>query len=164
MLTGWPWWLSRPTSGIFWRQAGQGPRSVPTGMDLLRWFRFLRAGTGVARDQATRVEARDFCRWLQVTGKQPRPHWRTGDQAGAPAGVPAGQAYAPSVRAHSETVLRAFYDFHLAAGSGPVINPFPLDRPRRGGRAHAHHNPMERYRNERSGLYRPRVPDRIPRS
>ena len=58
----------------------------------------------------------------------------------------------------------AFYDFHLEAGTGPVINPFPLDRSRRGGRAHAHHNPMEPYRNERSGLYRPGVPARIPRS
>jgi len=68
------------------------------------------------------------------------------------------------VRAHSETVLRGFYDFHLAAGSGPIMNPFPLDRARRGGRAHAHHNPMEPYRDERSGLYRPRLPRRIPRS
>jgi site-specific recombinase XerD len=68
------------------------------------------------------------------------------------------------VRAHSETVLRAFYDFHLDAGSGPLVNPFPLDRSRRGGRARAHHNPMEPFRGERSGLYRPRVPDRIPRS
>ncbi len=145
--------------------AGRAESTVRSyGMDLLRWFRFLWAGTGVAWDQATRVEARDFCRWLQVTGKQPRPHWRTGDQAGALVAVPAGEAYAPSVRAHSETVLRAFYDFHLDVGSGPVINPFPLDRSRRGGRAHAHHNPMEPYRNERSGLYRPRVPDRIPRS
>jgi integrase len=131
-------------------------------MDLLRWFRFLRAA-GVAWDQATRVEARDFCRWLQVTGKQPRPHWRTGDHSEL-AAVPAGEAYAPSVRAHSETVLRAFYDFHLDAGSGPVLNPFPLDRSRRGGRPHGHHNPMAPYRHERSGLYRPRVPGRIPRS
>jgi hypothetical protein len=30
------------------------------GMDLLRWFRFLWA-LGVQWDQATRVEARDFC-------------------------------------------------------------------------------------------------------
>jgi hypothetical protein len=104
------------------------------GMDLLRWFRFLQAGTGVAWDRATRAEARDFCRWLQVTGKQPRPHWRAGDQARALVTVRAGEAYAPSVRAHSETVLRAFYDFHLDAGSGPVVNPFPLDRSRRGGR------------------------------
>ena len=146
--------------------AGRAESTVRSyGMDLLRWFRFLQAaGAGVAWDQATRADARDFCRWLQVTGKQPRPHWRAGDQAGALVGVPAGQAYAPSVRAHSETVLRAFYDFHLAVGSGPVINPFPLDRSRRGGRAHAHHNPMEPFRNERSGLYRPRVPGRIPRS
>jgi site-specific recombinase XerD len=143
--------------------AGRAESTVRSyGMDLLRWFRFLRAA-GVAWDQATRVDARDFCRWLQVTGKQPRPHWRTGDH-GELVAVPAGGAYAPSVRAHSETVLRAFYDFHLDAGSGPVINPFPLDRSRRGGRAHAHHNPMEPYRHERSGLYRPRVPDRIPRS
>jgi integrase len=72
--------------------------------------------------------------------------------------------YAPSVRAHSETVLRGFYDFHREAGTGPLVNPFPLDRSRRAGRAHAHHNPIEPYRRERSGLYRPAVPSRIPRS
>jgi hypothetical protein len=76
--------------------AGRAESTVRSyGMDLLRWFQFLWTGTGVAWDQATRVEARDFCRWLQVTGKQPRPHWRTGDQADAVA-VPAGEAYAPS--------------------------------------------------------------------
>jgi integrase len=144
--------------------AGRAEATVRSyGMDLLRWFRFCWAA-GVSWDRATRIEARDFCRWLQVAGKQSRPHWRA--QAEGVASVPAlaGEAYAPSVRAHSETVLRAFYDFHLDAGSGPVINPFPLDRSRRGGRAHAHHNPMEPHRNERSGLYRPRVPNRIPRS
>src|SRR5712675_670472 len=75
--------------------AGRAESTVRSyGMDLLRWFRFLQAGTGVAWDRATRAEARDFCRWLQVTGKQPRPHWRTGDQGGAPVSVPAGEAYA----------------------------------------------------------------------
>jgi len=143
--------------------AGRAEATVRSyGMALLRWFRFLRAA-GVRWDRATRAEACDFSRWLQVAGKQARPHWRRGD-AGGGAAVPAGGAYAPSVRAHSETVLRAFYDFHLDAGSGPLVNPFPLDRSRRGGRAHAHHNPMEPFRSERSGLYRPRVPDRIPRS
>jgi integrase len=68
------------------------------------------------------------------------------------------------VRAHSETVLRRFYDLHRDAGTGPILNPFPLDRSRRGKRANARHNPMEPYRNERTGLYRPRVPTRIPRS
>ncbi|HTW10908.1 MAG TPA: site-specific integrase, partial [Acidimicrobiales bacterium] len=41
---------------------------------------------------------------------------------------------------------------------------FPLDRSRRGGRASAHHNPMEPYRGARSGLYRPRAPARVPRA
>ena len=132
------------------------------GLALLRWFRFCWSDSGVAWDRATRVDARDFSRWLQG-GKHPRPHWRS--PAGAPgAGAGAGEAYAPSVRAHSETVLRSFYDFHRDMGTGPVMNPFPLDRSRRGGRAHAHHNPMEPYRGERSGLYRPRVASRIPRS
>jgi site-specific recombinase XerD len=61
-------------------------------------------------------------------------------------------------------VLRSFYDFHRDTGTGPILNPFPLDGSRRGKRANAHHNPMEPYRNERAGLYRPRVPARIPRS
>jgi site-specific recombinase XerD len=140
--------------------AGRAASTVRSyGMDLLRWFRFLDAA-GVAWDGATRAEARDFSRWLQAGGEQPRrPRVR-----GVLAGLPAGGPYAPSVRAHSETVLRAFYELHRDAGTGPVINPFPLDRSRRGGRAHAHHNPMEPYRDERSGLYRPRVASRIPRS
>jgi len=129
-------------------------------MDLLRWFRFLWA-VGVAWDRVTGGEARDFCRWLQVAAKPARPHWRRPDEpsCAAPAGV-----YAPSVRAHSETVLRSFYDLHRDAGTGPVLNPFPLDRSRRGGRAHAHHNPMEPHRNDRAGRYRATVPTRIPRA
>jgi len=130
------------------------------GMDLLRWFRFTWAA-GVPWNMATRAEARDFSRWMQVAGKPARPHWRSQGPAPQPA---AGAAYAPSVRAHSETVLRCFYDFHLEAGTGPIVNPFPLDRSRRGGRAHAHHNPMEPFRDERTGLYRPVVPARAPRS
>jgi site-specific recombinase XerD len=138
------------------------------GMDLLRWFRFLWA-VGVAWDRASRVEARDFCRWLQVAGKPARPHWRRRDEldsgpAGGAAGGGAGDSYSVSVVAHSETVLRGFYDFHREAGTGPVLNPFPLDRSRRGGRAHAHHNPMEPFQNERSGLYRPKLVSRVPRA
>lgn len=144
--------------------AGKSASTVRSyGLDLLRWFRFCWSDSGVAWDRAGRADARDFSRWLQVAGKQSRPHWRT-VLAGPAAGVGAGGAYAPSVRAHSETVLRLFYDFHRDVGTGPVVNPFPLDRSRRGGRAHAHHNPMEPYGSERGGLYRPRVPSRIPRS
>jgi len=146
--------------------AGRSPATLRSyGMDLLRWFRFL-WGAGVSWERATRTEARDFSRLLQVAAKPVRPHWRHPDltTAAATPGPPAQERYAPSVRAHSETVLRSFYDFHREAGSGPVLNPFPLGRSRRDGRAHAHHNPMEPQRNERAGLYRPKVPTRIPRS
>jgi integrase len=131
------------------------------GNDLLRWFRFLWA-IRVPWVRVTRAEARDFCRWMLMAGKPPRPHWRNQGEAVEPRSTV--EAYAPSVRAHCETVLRCFYEFHLGAGSGPIINPFPLDRTRRGGRAHTHHNPMEPFRNERTGLYRPKVPSRVPRS
>ena len=38
---------------------------------LLRWFRFLWAA-GVPWDQATRAEARDFSRWIQIAVKPGR--------------------------------------------------------------------------------------------
>lgn len=146
------------------------------GMDLLRWFRFLWA-LGVAWDQATRVEARDFCRWLQVTFKPRRPHWRypAGSAPGSGAGLAAagvnvvtgkpsrGDRYAAATVAHCESVLRGFYDFHLEAGTGPMLNPFPLSRHRGSGRARAHHNPMEPFAAQRSGRYRPKLVARAPR-
>jgi len=144
------------------------------GMDLLRWFRFVWAA-GVPWDEATRSEARDFIRWLQVAGKPSRPHWRhPGGQAPprpvmrpAPNPVtgkaPPGPGYAPVTVAHCETVARCFYEFHVQAGTGPMVNPFPLARGRGGRRPNVHRNPMEPFRAERSGLYRPRVVPRAPR-
>jgi site-specific recombinase XerC len=161
-----------------------GGRSVGTqrsyAMDLLRWFRFLWA-IGVEWDQATRLEARDFCCWVQAVDKPIRPHWRRAGEepvetagpvspsrvrrAGVPnavTGKPApGAKYAASTVAHCETVLRSFYEFHLEAGSGPIVNPFPLVR---GGRVNAHGNPMDPIKAQRSGRYRPRVAVRIPRA
>lgn len=147
------------------------------GMALLRWFRFL-AAVGVPWDQATRVEARDFSRWVQAAAKPARPHWRHREEAAGSEPTPAkaqvspnpvtGKAppattYAPATAAHGETVLRSFYEFHLQAGSGPMVNPFPLSRNRGGRGENAHHNPMEPFRNERSGLYRPGLVQRAPR-
>ena len=139
---------------------------------LLRWFRFIWAA-GVDWDQATRAEARDFMRWLQTADKPERVHWRTGRPAGegtAPAPGTAnpvtgkaspGRGFAPATAAHCETVLRAFYEFHVEIGTGPIVNPFPLAR---AGRAHPHHNPAEPFARARAGLYRPRQARRIPRS
>ena len=67
-----------PVAAYFRELQARG-RSAATvrsyGMDLLRWFRFFWA-IGVAWDRATRVEAREFARWLQLAGKPARPHWR----------------------------------------------------------------------------------------
>jgi hypothetical protein len=154
-----------PCDKIRYDNVNSAVRSEPTvrsyGMDLLRWFRFLWA-IEVPWQRATRIEARDFSRWMLVAGKPLRPHWRR--PTVVPKTTQRKESYSTSVRAHSETVLRSFHNFHLDAGTGPVVNPFPLDRARRGRRAHAHHNPMEPHRNERKGLYRPSVPSRIPRS
>ena len=133
-------------------------------LDLLRWLRFCWA-VGVPWDEASRGEARDFSRWMAVTGKPARPHWRHPDESPPPSlPTDATNAYAPSVRAHAETVLRAFYEFHREQDHGPVLNPFPLESSRRGRRANGHHNPMEQFRNERVGVYRPRIPERVPRA
>jgi len=97
------------------------------GLALLRWFRFLGA-VGVSWEQATRVEARDFCRWIGVADKPVLPHWRhrgdpvaesapgraTGVSANPVTGkTPPGTRYRSATAAHSETVLRGFYQFHL---------------------------------------------------
>jgi site-specific recombinase XerD len=123
---------------------------------LLRWFRFTWA-LDVPWKQATRADARDFCRHLQIAGKPGSPLQAA---VPVPGKRPASAKYAPSTVAHCETVCRSFYAYHLEAGTGPVVNPFPLARP---GRAHAHHNPMDPFPQQKSGLFRPRVPRRVPK-
>ena len=162
-------------------------------MDLLRWWRFL-AAVDVRWEQATPVEGRDFSLWIrQVSKPRAGPGSGGGTAAAAGAagadrrrrpqsrreglgrGVPGqvnpvtgkpspGRGCAPRTANHSETVLRTFYDFHREAGSGPMINPFPLDRARRGGRSHAHHNPLDPWPREREGRYRSPVAQRPPRA
>lgn len=156
------------------------PRSY--GMDLLRWWRYLWAFE-IEWDRAVREDARDFMLWMRLADKPVRVHWRhrgkdpaempQPSRTGRPApGTPnrvtgkptIGKKYAPNTRAHCETVLRSFYDFHLDRNTGSLlVNPFPLVRQRRSARANAHHNPEKEHRAERTGLYRPKVPKRIPR-
>ncbi|MGO9218684.1 MAG: tyrosine-type recombinase/integrase [Streptosporangiaceae bacterium] len=168
--------VAEPVS-VFLRDLLASGRSAATlrsyAVDLLRWWRFLDA-VDVEWDRASRVEARDFSCWIQLTVKhrlqttRPQKARLSSRAAGSPnpvTGKPAsGDGYAPSTVAHSETVLRRFYDFHRDGGTGPVLNPFPLDASRRRGRPHAHHNPMDEWRPERTGRYRPVVPKRIPRA
>jgi hypothetical protein len=143
-----PWQLLDPTGEVV-APVATWLRSY--GMDLLRWFRFLWA-VEVCWNHATRTEARDFTRWVQITDKPRSPRLVAGGSNPVTGKTSPGTKYASSTRGHSESVLRGFYEFHREAGSGPMINPFPLVR--RNVRRHAHHNPMEPYRNERTGLDR----------
>jgi integrase len=167
-------------AAAYFRELAACGRPVAThrsyGMALLRWWRFLRA-VGVGWDQATRAEARDFCSWIQLADKPARPHWRY-PGGGAPGAVTAraaagmpnpvtgkpspGRGYATATVMHCESVLRGFYEFHLQAGSGPMVNPFPLARGRR-TRANAHRSPMDPFPGQRAGRYRPKAARRIPR-
>jgi len=146
---------------VFLAEVQAAGRSVATqrsyALDVLRWLRFCWA-MEVPWDQATSWEARDFIRWMMSAAKPARPHWRTGQAARASAVAPGsanpvtgkkapGRGYAASTVAHCESVLRAFYDIHLEAGTG-VVNPFPLAR--RPGRAAAHRSPMDPVPDERA--------------
>lgn len=152
------------------------------GHDLLRWWRFL-AAVDVGWERASPEEGRDFARWMKIADKPRREHWRRrGEKVSGttPVGGNAaksghwvvnevtgkprqGQKFSPATRAHAETVLRAFYDFQMSIGAGPVVNPFPVDRSPRAFRSNAHHDPQDPFRNERKGRYRPKVPKRIPK-
>lgn len=55
--------------------AGRQRRCARMGCYLLRWFRFLSA-VGVEWGKASRVEARDFCRWLTAAPKPARERGR----------------------------------------------------------------------------------------
>lgn len=155
------------------------PRSY--GMDLLRWWRFLWA-YGIEWDRAMREDARDFTLWMKLADKPVRVHWRHRGKdrvetappmprSGRPApGTPnpvtgkltAGVKYAASTRAHCETVLRTFYDWHLERNTGALlVNPFPLVRNRRSARADQ--GSEKKHNAQRTGLYRPKIPQRIPR-
>ena len=167
-------------AAVYFRELAGCGRPAATqrsyGMALLRRWRFIWA-VECPWDEATQVEARDFCSWIQLADKPVRPHWRY-PGGGAPgtmtarpaAGTPnrvtgkpsAGRGYAAATVVHSESVLRGFYDFHLQARSGPMVNPFPLARARR-RRANAHRNPMQPFAGERAGRYRPKLARRIPR-
>ena len=99
--------------------AGRAPATLRSyGMDFLRWWRFLGA-VDVDWRRATRIEARDFSCWIQLTVKHRRRPSAgqvvaTVESVGPPNPVTGkaalGPGYAPATIAHSETVLRGFYE------------------------------------------------------
>lgn len=145
-------------AAVFLRELLAAGRSAGTlrsyGMDLLRWWRFLHA-VKIAWDRATRLEARDFSCWIQVTMKQRRLISRGSNAgtanvsgAGAPnpvTGKPAlGDRYAPATVAHSVLVtwnltaveissLRYDHGLRSRVGHGGVGGEVAGARPSRAG-------------------------------
>ena len=135
--------------------------------DLLRWFRFL-AAVDVGWERAGRAEVRDFVLWLRASVNPARERHREGAPAPGSVNARTGKAhlragYAPATINHALSVLAAFYEFHRASGSGPMVSPVP-PQSRTGGRLDAHHNPLEPFRPHRRGAYRQKQADRLPRA
>ncbi len=109
-----------------------------------------------------------------VAPKQLRPHWRRRDHDAPPArqqpapnaltGKAApGPRYAQATVAHAESVLRAFYDFHLEEGTGPMVNPFPLAAAPAPGAGRRAPQPPRAFRGHARGRYRPKLTEHVPR-
>jgi integrase len=133
--------------------------------DLLRWWRWLRV-VEIDWDKATSAEVKDFVLWLCGATKR-RQAARTVSAATAGTVNPITRKrylddrYQPRTVRHSNAVLRDFYDFWIERGSGPLINPVPLDRSAH--RPNAHHNPLDVFRKEGRIAYNPKLPKQSPR-
>lgn len=134
---------------------------------LLRWWRFLLA-VEVGWDRATPVEGRDFVLWMRQASK-PIAARRTVSAATAGRVNPItrkpylGDGYAVRTIRHNNAVVRAFYEFFGERGEGPLLNPMPRERVA-GGRAGAHHNPLQPFAFEGRLRYNPKNPRRRRRA
>jgi integrase/recombinase XerD len=147
---------------------GKSPGSVRSyAMDLLRWWRFLIA-IGVAWDQVSSADVRDFVLWLtQATKSLAAQRKQSARTVGTINPITRKRYlddhYKPATIRHSNAVLRAFYDFWIERGEGPMFNPVVRELGRNGARANAHHNPLQPFRAEGRLRYNPRLPKRRPR-
>lgn len=138
------------------------------GFDLLRWLRFLHV-FGVRWERAEREHVREFVEFLRTAPNPLRerravsapPLGSVNAVTGKPYPRP---GYSPRTINHQLSVLAEFYAFTVAADLGPLVNPVPPRRDRRGHRINAHHNPMEPFAVARRGRYRQQVPKAAPRS
>ncbi len=149
----------------FMAQVNSAASARSYALELLRWWRWLRA-IGVQWDKATPAEGRDLVLWLMQATK-PVSRSRTGSKATAGTVNPVtgkralGDRYCARTIRHSNAVIRAFYEYWIELGLGPLINPMPLDR--HGRRANAHHDPSEPFRPEGRLRYNPKLPKAQPR-
>ena len=116
-------------------------------------------------DRATPAEGRDLVLWLLAT--KPMAHARSRSRSTAGMVNPVtgkralGDRYGARTIRHSNAVIRAFYEYWIERGGGPLVNPMPLDP--RGRRANAHHDPTEPFRREGRIRYNPKLPKARPR-
>lgn len=146
----------------FWAR-GMSSASVESyARDLLRWFRFLWA-TGKVWNAVSRDDVRDFVASLREASKdvgRRRPVPAFNEVSGKPYLT---DRYSPRTINHNLSVLSAFYDFHLRALTGPLVNPVP-ERMGPHGRFGAHHNPENAVKQGPRAHYRQKVPVQAPRS
>ncbi len=102
--------------------------------DVLKWLRFL-AALGISWQQASRVEVRDFVRWLRAADNPARSRGQGPGRRPAPGSLNAatGKAYlaagyAPRTINHALSVLGEFYRHAVDSGLGPLQSPVPLRR------------------------------------
>lgn len=132
---------------------------------LLRWWRWLQA-VDVAWNKATPAEGRDLVLWLMQASKlQNSPRTKSRATAGTINTITRkrylSDGYSARTIRHSNAVVRAFYEYWIEIGDGPLLNPVPLDR--RDTRPHAHHNPLTPFRPEGRLRYNPKLPKQRPR-
>ena len=121
----------------------------------------------MAWDRATAIEIRDLVLGFKQAKKPRRsPRTTSATTAGTVNPITRKQyldnQYKPRTVRHSNAVLRSFYEFWIARGEGPLVNPVPRERRDR-RRPNAHHNPLEPFRPEGRIRYNPKVPKRRPR-
>jgi len=135
--------------------------------ELLGWLRFLDA-LDVVWDRASRAEARDYALWLARTRKPPRQRRRNSLPPGAVNPVTGkaqpAETYSAATRRHARAVVHAFYEYHRAEHSRPLVNPFPAGRGTGDG-VNAHHNPLQPWKRPgKPAPYQPRAVKRVPRA
>jgi integrase len=136
------------------------------GHDLLRWFRLLWA-VDVGWEQATEAETATLVGYLRSARNPQRRRSRPGGyppgSVNPKTGKPIATAgYAATTIAHNLSVVHGFYAFHRHFGRGPVLNPVPESKSRRGALAHT--SPIETPARYRRGRLRPKITPRQPRA
>jgi integrase/recombinase XerD len=149
----------------FMAQGNSAASARSYGFELLRWWRWLMA-VDVEWHRATPAEGRDLVLWLMRATK-PIAHTRSRSRSTAGMVNPItgkrslGDRYGARTIRHSNAVIRAFYEYWIELGLGPLVNPMPLDP--RGRRANAYHDPAKPFRPEGRIRYNPKLPKAQPR-